>query len=48
MDLPEMGVLAYDNLVVNELDIVGPTRAGALRRTFARSDDREVATLHER
>jgi ammonium transporter, Amt family len=23
MDLPEMGVLAYDNLVVNELDIVG-------------------------
>ena len=24
MDLPEMGVLAYDNLVLNELDIVGP------------------------
>ncbi len=23
MDLPEMGVLAYDNLVLNELDIVG-------------------------
>jgi Amt family ammonium transporter len=23
MDLPEMGVLAYDNLVVNELDIIG-------------------------
>ncbi len=23
LDLPEMGVLAYDNLVVNELDIVG-------------------------
>ena len=24
MDLEEMGVLAYDNLVLNELDIVGP------------------------
>ncbi len=23
MDLPEMGALAYDNLTVNELDIVG-------------------------
>ena len=23
MDLPEMGVLAYDNMVLNELDIVG-------------------------
>ena len=24
MDIEEMGVLAYDNLVLNELDIVGP------------------------
>ena len=24
LDLEEMGVLAYDNLVLNELDIVGP------------------------
>ncbi len=23
MDIPEMGVLAYDNLTLNELDIVG-------------------------
>jgi Amt family ammonium transporter len=30
MDLPEMGVLAYDNLVLNELDIVGPDEAMVL------------------
>jgi ammonium transporter, Amt family len=24
LDVPEMGVLAYDNLVLNELDVVGP------------------------
>jgi Amt family ammonium transporter len=30
MDIPEMGVLAYDNLVLNELDIVGPDEAMVL------------------
>ena len=46
MDLPEMGVLAYDNLVVNELDIVGAegVERGAVGRTVTRSDDREVAS----
>ena len=32
LDLPEMGVLAYDNLQVNELDIVG---AGGLEMEFS-------------
>ncbi len=30
LDLPEMGVLAYDNIVVNEIDVVGPEGAKVL------------------
>ncbi|MGQ0804166.1 MAG: ammonium transporter [Actinomycetota bacterium] len=30
LDLPEMGVLAYDNIVVNEIDVIGPEGARVL------------------
>ena len=45
MDLAEMGVLAYDNLTINELDVVGPVgdpRGRGLRRSVAGSDHGEV------
>ena len=32
LDMPEMGVLAYDNLQVNELDLVG---VGELKQVFS-------------
>ena len=32
LDLPEMGVLAYDNLVLNEIDVVGPEGDKVLAR----------------
>jgi Amt family ammonium transporter len=30
LDLPEMGVLAYDNIVLNEIDVIGPEGAEVL------------------
>jgi len=38
MDVPEMGVLAYDNLVVNEIDIVGPEGSKVLASGGASPD----------
>ncbi len=42
VDIPEMGVLAYDNLVVNEIDVVGPEGVKVLAKAPGGSPDPSI------